>query len=101
MPSSHTWGRAGTYAAGVPEVEDHYVPVTFENCAHVEGPFFHGTKVALAEGDELAPGYGSSYRTVESPTTSTSALCWSRLSGPLSCRQPWPEPGSGDASTWW
>jgi len=51
----------GTYAAGVPEVEDHYVPVTFENCAHVEGPFFHGTKVAMAEGDELAPGYGSNY----------------------------------------
>jgi len=45
----------------VPEAEDHYVPVTFENCAHVEGPFFHGTKVDLAEGDELAPGYGSNF----------------------------------------
>lgn len=45
----------------MPEVEDHYFPVTFENCAHVEGPFFHGTKVELAEGDELAPGYGSNF----------------------------------------
>jgi hypothetical protein len=25
------------------------------------GPFFHGTKVALEIGDELAPGYGSNY----------------------------------------
>ena len=37
--------------------------VTYENCAHVEGPFFHGTKVALAVGDELVPGYGSNFQT--------------------------------------
>jgi hypothetical protein len=38
-----------------------HVPVTFENCAHVEGPFFHGTKVAFRIGDELVPGRGSNY----------------------------------------
>jgi rifampin ADP-ribosylating transferase len=36
-------------------------PVTFDNCAQVAGPFFHGTRVALAVGDELLPGYGSNF----------------------------------------
>jgi hypothetical protein len=38
------------------------VPVTYENCAHVEGPFFHGTKAALEVGDELIPGHGSNFQ---------------------------------------
>jgi Rifampin ADP-ribosyl transferase len=46
-------------AAG--EGNDDYVPVTFDHCEHVEGPFFHGTKAALEVGDELAPGYGSNF----------------------------------------
>ncbi|WP_244929825.1 NAD(+)--rifampin ADP-ribosyltransferase [Nocardioides sp. W7] len=37
-------------------------PVTFERYEHVEGPFFHGTKAALAVGDELVPGFGSNYQ---------------------------------------
>lgn len=37
-------------------------PVTFDHCAHVEGPFFHGTKSALDVGTELLPGYGSNYQ---------------------------------------
>jgi rifampin ADP-ribosylating transferase len=36
--------------------------VTYETCAHVEGPFFHGTKSALDLGTELVPGYGSNYQ---------------------------------------
>src|SRR4051794_35765763 len=40
-------------------------------------------------------------RTAGCPTTSTSALPWSRPSGALSCRQRWRERGSGDTSTWW
>jgi rifampin ADP-ribosylating transferase len=36
-------------------------PVTFDHCQHITGPFFHGTKVALRIGDELAPGYGSNF----------------------------------------
>ncbi|MFZ4519595.1 MAG: NAD(+)--rifampin ADP-ribosyltransferase [Microthrixaceae bacterium] len=38
-----------------------HVPVTFEHCAHVEGPFFHGTRVALGIGDLLVPGQASNY----------------------------------------
>jgi rifampin ADP-ribosylating transferase len=36
--------------------------VTFDRCDHVDGPFFHGTKVALAIGDEVVPGHGSNYQ---------------------------------------
>jgi hypothetical protein len=38
-----------------------HVPVTFERCDHVEGPFFHGTKIAFRPGDMLIPGHGSNY----------------------------------------
>jgi hypothetical protein len=38
-----------------------YVPVTFERCNHVEGPFYHGTKSALDVGGQLVPGQGSNY----------------------------------------
>ncbi|TFV65715.1 UNVERIFIED_ORG: NAD(+)--rifampin ADP-ribosyltransferase [Bacillus sp. AZ43] len=37
-------------------------PVTYEHCDHVSGPFFHGTRYALAVGDELVPGHGSNYQ---------------------------------------
>jgi hypothetical protein len=39
-----------------------HVPVTYESCAHVRGPFFHGTKSALEVGDQLMPGYGSNFQ---------------------------------------
>jgi hypothetical protein len=39
-----------------------HVPVTYDCCAHVEGPFFHGTKAALEVGDELVPGHGSNFQ---------------------------------------
>ncbi|MDQ1630577.1 MAG: hypothetical protein QOC80_549 [Frankiaceae bacterium] len=39
-----------------------HIPVTYENCAHVEGPFFHGTKAAVAVGDDLVPGFGSNFQ---------------------------------------
>lgn len=41
---------------------DDHVPVTYERCTHVAGPFFHGTKYALAIGDELVPGYASNFQ---------------------------------------
>jgi Rifampin ADP-ribosyl transferase len=41
--------------------ESTYVPVTYEHCAHIEGPFFHGTRSELAVGDELIPGFGSNF----------------------------------------
>ena len=37
-------------------------PVTYEQCDHVTGPFFHGTKVALPIGHELVPGHRSNYQ---------------------------------------
>jgi rifampin ADP-ribosylating transferase len=42
--------------------EEEHVPVTYEQCAHVTGPFFHGTKAAMRIGDELTPGYRSNYQ---------------------------------------
>jgi hypothetical protein len=38
-----------------------WVPVTFEHCDHVRGPFFHGTARTFSIGDELVPGRGSNY----------------------------------------
>lgn len=38
-----------------------WVPVTDDTCGHVTGPFFHGTKVDFAVGDEIVPGHGSNY----------------------------------------
>ena len=38
-----------------------HVPVTFDQCDHVSGPFLHGTKHALEPGTELVPGYASNY----------------------------------------
>ena len=36
--------------------------VTYERCQHVDGPFYHGTKAELEPGDELLPGFGSTYQ---------------------------------------
>ena len=37
------------------------VAVTVDSCRQVPGPFFHGTKAALAFGGQLAAGYGSNF----------------------------------------
>ena len=39
-----------------------HVPVTYERCRHIGGPFYHGTKSALEVGDELVPGHGSNFQ---------------------------------------
>jgi rifampin ADP-ribosylating transferase len=44
------------------ENDEIYVPVTYESCGQVAGPFYHGTKSVLAVGDELIPGYGSNFQ---------------------------------------
>ncbi len=41
--------------------QDH-VPVTFERCDHVSGPFFHGTHLRFEVGDELVAGMASNYQ---------------------------------------
>lgn len=38
-----------------------HVPVTFDRCDHVAGPFFHGTRAAFAVGDRIVPGQPSNY----------------------------------------
>ena len=38
-----------------------HVPVTYEHCEHVPGPFFHGTKYVVDVGAELVPGYLSNF----------------------------------------
>lgn len=44
------------------EQPDTPAPVTYDRCSHVTGPFFHGTRSALAVGAELVPGHGSNYQ---------------------------------------
>lgn len=39
-----------------------HIPVTYERCRHIGGPFYHGTKSVLRVGDELVPGYGSNFQ---------------------------------------
>ena len=38
-----------------------YVPVTYDRCEHVTGPFYHGTKHVFSIGDEIVPGRPSNY----------------------------------------
>lgn len=38
------------------------VPVTYERCRHVAGPFYHGTRSALGVGEDLLPGYASNFQ---------------------------------------
>lgn len=40
---------------------DEHVPVTFDACDHVTGPFFHGTKTTFSVGDHLVAGQLSNY----------------------------------------
>jgi rifampin ADP-ribosylating transferase len=42
--------------------DSNHVPVTYEQCEHVAGPFYHGTKSTLAAGGELIAGYNSNYQ---------------------------------------
>jgi hypothetical protein len=54
--------RMKSLADAIAESADtEYVPVTFDSCEHVDGPFFHGTRIEFAIGDELIPGQRSNY----------------------------------------
>ncbi len=55
-------GPTKSIADAIAESSDmDYVPVTFESCDHVDGPFFHGTMTAFDAGDQLVPGSLSNY----------------------------------------
>ena len=38
-----------------------YIPVTYETCDHVAGPYFHGTPIPFAIGGHIVPGHPSNY----------------------------------------
>ena len=42
--------------------ETSHIPVTFDNCEHIVGPFFHGTKTRIEVGDYLIAGQPSNYQ---------------------------------------
>jgi hypothetical protein len=44
------------------ETDSAYVPVTFDHCDHIEGPFYHGTKSQFEAGEVLVPGQGSNFQ---------------------------------------
>jgi hypothetical protein len=52
--------RSITGPIAEPSATDH-VPVTFDSCGHVEGPFFHGTRGVFEIGDQLVAGHPSNY----------------------------------------
>lgn len=56
MEESVTTGNSAQ-AAG----EAGYVPVTYDQCDHVTGPFYHGTRLAFSVGAEIVPGHPSNY----------------------------------------
>lgn len=39
-----------------------WIPCTYESCAHISGPFYHGTAVKLEPGTLLSPGFESNYQ---------------------------------------
>lgn len=45
-----------------PDGSGDHVPVTFETCGNVEGPFFHGTRARFEVGDLIVPGRPSNYQ---------------------------------------
>ncbi|MEN9647141.1 MAG: hypothetical protein RL238_3810 [Actinomycetota bacterium] len=44
------------------EPNSEWVPVAFDSCDHVTGPFFHGTRFAVEVGELLVPGRGSNFQ---------------------------------------
>jgi len=38
-----------------------WTPVTHDNCGHVPGPFYHGTRIRLQPGDLLTAGQASNF----------------------------------------
>lgn len=44
------------------EDDTDWMPITFENCHTVAGPFYHGTAAELEAGDLLVPGCASNYQ---------------------------------------
>ena len=62
MNQEHATGTQSIAEAIAAAHATSYIPVTFESCDHVVGPFFHGTKTSFAVGERLSPGQLSNYQ---------------------------------------
>ena len=51
----------GANAVGDDPTQTEHVPVTYNSCDHVTGPFYHGTKTVFGAGELLVPGHLSNY----------------------------------------
>lgn len=58
---NYTKGSKSIAEAIAESTDAEFIPVTFARCDHVEGPFFHGTKMAFEVDDVLVPGHLSNY----------------------------------------
>lgn len=62
MDSHNRTYATKSIAEAIAESRDtNHVPVTFDRCDHIGGPFFHGTKTAFGAGDLLVSGHPSNY----------------------------------------
>ncbi len=62
MVNQQGTGATKSIAEAIAESGDtEHVPVTFDSCDHVEGPFFHGTRATFMDGDLIVPGHPSNY----------------------------------------
>jgi rifampin ADP-ribosylating transferase len=57
-----TPGEIGGRKEPVIDADDNHIPVSYENCDQIAGPFYHGTKSKLEVGDDLVVGYNSNYQ---------------------------------------
>ena len=61
MNHKHAIGIMSIAEAIATANETNRIPVTFESCNHVAGPYFHGTKTLFEIGDRVLPGQLSNY----------------------------------------
>lgn len=62
MTQDHT-ARTPSIAESIAELSGtEHVPVTFDRCDHVPGPFFHGTMISFELGDLLVAGQPSNFQ---------------------------------------
>ena len=77
-----------------------HTAVTYERCAHIEGPFYHGTKIAFQAGAELVPGYGSNFQDGRVSNNIYFTALVETAAWEASWPPRWPAAGSEDTSTW-
>lgn len=58
----HAQARTPSIAEAIAAASStNHLPTSFEQCDHVGGPFFHGTRTSFNVGDLLVPGHRSNY----------------------------------------